>query len=160
MIFRIKHKDLAYFYGRFNGLGGQFSFDPDDPGNASFDIEVETANVDTNNGKRDGHLKSGDFFNAKEFPKIRFHSTKVTPGSGNSYRVTGNLDRASGEQVLELLGRLNSEVLTLIVVTHDASVALRADRVLLLEDGRIVRTLPGSEITNLTWTLGIGASTP
>lgn len=73
---------------------------------------------------------------------------------------TGNLDRASGEQVLGLLGRLNSEGLTLITVTHDASVARRADRVLLLEDGRIVRTMAGSELTTLTEALGIEASTP
>lgn len=73
---------------------------------------------------------------------------------------TGNLDRASGDQVLALLERLNSEGLTLITVTHDATVARRADRVLLLEDGRIVRTIPGSELTTLIEALGIGAPTP
>ncbi len=72
---------------------------------------------------------------------------------------TGNLDRASGEQVLGLLDRLNAEGLTLITVTHDAVVARRADRVLLLEDGRIVRTVSGSELTSMTEALGIEAST-
>ena len=73
---------------------------------------------------------------------------------------TGNLDRASGAQVLGLLDRLNAEGLTLITVTHDALVARRADRVLLLEDGRIVRTVSGSELTTLIEALGIEASTP
>ncbi len=73
---------------------------------------------------------------------------------------TGNLDRASGEQVLGLLDRLNAEGLTLITVTHDTMVARHADRVLLLEDGRIVRTMPGSELHTLTEALGIEASTP
>jgi putative ABC transport system ATP-binding protein len=72
---------------------------------------------------------------------------------------TGNLDRASGDQVLGLLERLNKGGLTLITVTHDASVARRADRVLILEDGRIVRTVPGSELTTLTEALGLAPST-
>ena len=60
---------------------------------------------------------------------------------------TGNLDTASGRQVLDLLDRLNDEGLTLVVVTHDPAVARRADRVIVLVDGRITRRLAGSEIT-------------
>jgi len=62
---------------------------------------------------------------------------------------TGNLDRASGEQVLALLERLNGEGLTLVVVTHDIEVARRARRVLVLEDGRIVRRLAGKDLSSL-----------
>ncbi|HYH47836.1 MAG TPA: ABC transporter ATP-binding protein [Thermoanaerobaculia bacterium] len=59
---------------------------------------------------------------------------------------TGNLDTTSGRQILELLERLNDEGLTLIVVTHDPAVAARADRVMVMVDGRIARRLPGSEV--------------
>jgi putative ABC transport system ATP-binding protein len=59
---------------------------------------------------------------------------------------TGNLDRASGRQVLDLLDRMNGAGLTLIVVTHDPGVARRADRVTILTDGRIVRRLAGADI--------------
>ena len=59
---------------------------------------------------------------------------------------TGNLDTASGRQILDLLDRLNGEGLTLVVVTHDPSVAARADRVVVMVDGRIARRLPGSEV--------------
>jgi putative ABC transport system ATP-binding protein len=52
---------------------------------------------------------------------------------------TGNLDSASGRQVLELLERLNREGITLVVVTHDPGVARRAGRILLMTDGRIAR---------------------
>ena len=62
---------------------------------------------------------------------------------------TGNLDRASGEQVLSLLDELHARGLTLIVVTHDPSVARRAQRVLILEDGRIVRRMPAAELVTL-----------
>jgi putative ABC transport system ATP-binding protein len=60
---------------------------------------------------------------------------------------TGNLDTRSGNQVLDLLDRLNGEGITLIVVTHDPTVARRADRVIVLIDGRIARRLAGSEVT-------------
>ena len=59
---------------------------------------------------------------------------------------TGNLDRESSGQVLELLEGMNAKGLTLIVVTHDPQVARRADRVLILVDGRIRRRLTGSEM--------------
>ncbi|MBL8860400.1 MAG: ABC transporter ATP-binding protein [Planctomycetes bacterium] len=62
---------------------------------------------------------------------------------------TGNLDRAAGQQVLELLERLNHGGTTLMVVTHDLDVARRARRVLILEDGRVVNRLAGHELKSL-----------
>ncbi len=60
---------------------------------------------------------------------------------------TGNLDTASGRQILDILDGLNSEGLTLVVVTHDPAVAERADRVIVLVDGSIERRLTGAEVT-------------
>jgi len=59
---------------------------------------------------------------------------------------TGNLDSASGKVILDLLDRMNDQGLTLIVVTHDPKVAHRADRILVLVDGRIVRRVPSDQI--------------
>jgi putative ABC transport system ATP-binding protein len=59
---------------------------------------------------------------------------------------TGNLDTVSGRQVLDHLEKLNDEGLTLIVVTHDPNVARRADRVVVLADGRVVLRVPGAEV--------------
>jgi len=67
---------------------------------------------------------------------------------------TGNLDSAAGGRVLDLLDRLNAEGLTLIVVTHDPEVARRAQRVVVLRDGRVARRLAGSELTTLAEALG------
>lgn len=60
---------------------------------------------------------------------------------------TGNLDSKATAQVLDLLDRLRAEGLTLVVVTHDPSVAQRADRVLVLVDGQIARRVKGAELT-------------
>jgi putative ABC transport system ATP-binding protein len=59
---------------------------------------------------------------------------------------TGNLDSKSGTQILDLLDRMNDEGLTLVVVTHDPNVARRADRVIMMVDGRIARRAKGSEL--------------
>jgi len=65
---------------------------------------------------------------------------------------TGNLDSKSGTQILELLDRMNEEGLTLVVVTHDPNVARRADRVIVMVDGRIARRLKGSELPTIVVT--------
>ena len=53
-------------------------------------MTIKPDSVDTNNAKRDGHLKSPDFFNTKQYPTIEFVSTSVKPAEGG-YQVTGNL---------------------------------------------------------------------
>jgi len=59
---------------------------------------------------------------------------------------TGNLDSRSGQQVLELLDALHAGGLTLVVVTHDANVARRASRIILMRDGNIVRRVAPAEL--------------
>jgi putative ABC transport system ATP-binding protein len=56
---------------------------------------------------------------------------------------TGNLDRKNGEEIIRLLKESNRKhKQTLILITHDESIALQADRMLYLEDGKIVRDEP------------------
>jgi putative ABC transport system ATP-binding protein len=74
-------------------------------------------------------------------------ATIMGPGLLLADEPTGNLDTRSGTQVLDRLCQLNREGRTLIVVTHDPTVARRADRVLVMRDGRIVRSVAGSSVT-------------
>jgi putative ABC transport system ATP-binding protein len=62
---------------------------------------------------------------------------------------TGNLDTASGRQILDLLARLHAGGMTLVVVTHDPVVARRAERVLVLVDGRIARRLAAADVLSM-----------
>ncbi|MDF2192050.1 YceI family protein [Paraflavitalea sp. CAU 1676] len=66
--------------GSFTGLGGTIRFDPAQPENSVFDVFVDAATVNTGNRKRDEHLQQADFFDVKNFPHIKFVSTKVSPG--------------------------------------------------------------------------------
>ncbi len=88
--FKISHLGLSWVYGRFDQFEGRFAVDAENPANCSFALSIIAASVDTNNAQRDSHLKSPDFFNAKQFPVIRFKSANVRP-TKQGYEVTGNL---------------------------------------------------------------------
>ena len=60
---------------------------------------------------------------------------------------TGNLDTHSGQQIMKLLESLNANGLTMLVVTHDPSVARRANQVIVLADGQIVKRIKGEELS-------------
>jgi putative ABC transport system ATP-binding protein len=64
-------------------------------------------------------------------------ATVMSPSILLADEPTGNLDRTSGREIIELLERMNTEGLTLIVVTHDPEVSRRARRVVRLVDGRV-----------------------
>jgi polyisoprenoid-binding protein YceI len=89
--FQISHLNLSYVHGRFNTFSGSFTLDSSDPARSSFKLDIKTDSVDTNNTGRDNHLRSPDFFNAKQFPAIKFQSTSVKPIDGG-YEVTGDLN--------------------------------------------------------------------
>jgi polyisoprenoid-binding protein YceI len=90
LIFRSHHANIGYVYGRFNALSGQFTLDEADPSKSSFSFEARADSVDTGQEKRDAHLKSPDFLNAKQYPTITFKSTSVK-GQGHLLEVSGDL---------------------------------------------------------------------
>jgi polyisoprenoid-binding protein YceI len=91
VLFRIKHMDVSYSYGRFNDPTGTIVYDAADPSKDSVELEIKVDNLDTHNDKRDQHLKSPAFFDAKQFPTITFKSTAVKAGEGGKLEVTGDL---------------------------------------------------------------------
>jgi polyisoprenoid-binding protein YceI len=90
VIYRIKHMNASYAWGRFNDISGTFALDEANPEQSRFEFQVKTESLDSGNAKRDQHLKSPDFFNAVQFPTIKFKSTSVTK-SAEAYEVTGDL---------------------------------------------------------------------
>jgi polyisoprenoid-binding protein YceI len=77
--------------GRFKDYTGTILFDDKDMSKSSVDVTIKTASIDTENDRRDTHLRSGDFFLADSFPTMTFKSTKVVPGPNNSALVYGDL---------------------------------------------------------------------
>jgi polyisoprenoid-binding protein YceI len=87
--FKVQHLGLSWTHGRFNDVDGNFTIDKETPANSSFELTIKVGSIDTNNKKRDGHLLSPDFFNAKQYPVIAFKSTGVKAIDGG-YSVTGD----------------------------------------------------------------------
>jgi len=77
--------------GRFKDFDGTFTFDEKHPESLVAELTVKTASVSTDNEKRDGHLKSGDFFDVEKFPTMTFKSTKATPAGKGHMKLAGDL---------------------------------------------------------------------
>ena len=90
LLFRIKHLNVGYIYGRFNAYSGTFAFDRD-PGQCGLTFAVNIDSLDTANADRDKHLKGPDFFNVKEFPTASFKSKSVKALDDKTYEVSGDL---------------------------------------------------------------------
>jgi polyisoprenoid-binding protein YceI len=89
VLFGIKHLGVTDFYGVFKDISGTVTFDKADPAKSSVDLTVPVESIDSRNPKRDQHLKSPDFFNAKQFPTLSFKSKKVE-ASGDTYKISGD----------------------------------------------------------------------
>lgn len=88
--FGVKHI-FSTVHGFFEDFESTTHFDPENLGASSFDFSVKVKSVNTNNRKRDGHLRSDDFFSAKKYPEMTFKSTRITHKQGNQYVVEGKM---------------------------------------------------------------------
>jgi polyisoprenoid-binding protein YceI len=88
--FSVNHLGFSTMRGRFNTTSGTVTMDKD-KGTGSVAIEIDVSSIDTGHDKRNEHLRGPDFFNATEFPKMTYKSTKVTINKDNSAVVDGNL---------------------------------------------------------------------
>ncbi|MFE2023477.1 YceI family protein [Streptomyces sp. NPDC059499] len=89
--FTVRHAMVTNVRGSFGEHEGTLRLDGADPANSSASIDVKIASVDTGIADRDGHLVSGDFFEAEKFPLMTFRSTTAEQLGGDKYRVTGDL---------------------------------------------------------------------
>ena len=72
--FKVKHMMISTVSGNFEKFEGDLETSTDDFTDAVFNFSAEIGSVNTNNKDRDTHLKSDDFFNANEYPKLKFVS--------------------------------------------------------------------------------------
>ena len=89
--FIVNHVGFSNVIGRFDTVGGDVTFDKDAVEKSVVNVTIDTTSVDTNHAKRDEHLRSPDFFNAKEFPKMTFKSTKIEKTGEKTGKLHGDL---------------------------------------------------------------------
>ncbi|MBL8267427.1 YceI family protein [Steroidobacter sp.] len=81
----------AKFEGGFDKFSADIRFDPKDLAASRFDVKIDTASVNTQDGERDQTIKSADLFDVKRFPSAQYVADKFTDKGGNKYSATGKL---------------------------------------------------------------------
>ncbi len=89
--FVITHLMITDVEGSFKNFESTITATKDDFSDAAITLTADVNSVNTEDDKRDAHLKSADFFDAEKFPKLTFKSTSVKKLAGNKYKVSGLL---------------------------------------------------------------------
>lgn len=99
--FSVRHL-VSKTHGRFADYEGTIAFDPADHSTAVVNLEIDAASIKTDSERRDGHLKSGDFFEVEKYPTITFKSTGVKPLTADTGILTGELTMKGITKPVEL----------------------------------------------------------
>lgn len=89
--FKVKHLVISTVTGQFNLFSGTIQANEPDFSDARIQFEADVNSISSNNEQRDGHLKSADFFDAANYPKIKFASTSITRKSEEEYALVGDM---------------------------------------------------------------------
>lgn len=89
--FTVTHLVIAEVDGRFGKVDGKLVSKNDDFSDSYVEATVQIASINTDNEKRDGHLKSDDFFNAEKYPTMTFKSKSFKKVGDKKYKVVGDL---------------------------------------------------------------------
>jgi polyisoprenoid-binding protein YceI len=89
--FTVYHLDIAEVMGFFKKFKGSMESGSKDFSDASINLTIDVNSIDSNSESRDTHLKSNDFFNAVQFPEMKFKSKSFKKQKGKNYKLTGEL---------------------------------------------------------------------
>ncbi|MFD2532883.1 YceI family protein [Gracilimonas halophila] len=87
--------EVTHFFtpvnGQFNDYEATVNFDPENLEESMIDVQIMVSSIDTKNERRDGHLRTDDFFNAEKWPHITFKSTSIESTGNNEFVANGML---------------------------------------------------------------------
>ncbi len=89
--FKVKHMMFTNVSGKFNAFEASIENEDDQFDTSVVSFSAEVNSVDTNNADRDNHLRSADFFDVEQFPKISFKSTGIKKINEGQFKVSGDL---------------------------------------------------------------------
>ena len=108
--FSVTHLLITEVEGQFKEFEANIVSPNEDFENATIEFSANIASIDTDNDKRDNHLKSDDFFNAEKFPKMTFKSNSFTKIDANNYKLVGDLTIRDVTKEVELAVKYNGTV--------------------------------------------------
>jgi polyisoprenoid-binding protein YceI len=88
--FAVRHAMVSTVRGHFGGFAGGATIDTENPERSTAWLDIDPRTITTNNEQRDGHLRSGDFFEIEKYPVVTFRSTSVEL-DGDAFVLTGDL---------------------------------------------------------------------
>jgi len=100
--FKVKHLVISTVTGKFQEFDATIESDNEDFEDANITFEANIDSIETGNEDRDNHLKSEDFFNASEFPKMTFKSTSFKKVGDGEYKLIGDLTIRGNTKQVEL----------------------------------------------------------
>jgi polyisoprenoid-binding protein YceI len=89
--FAVRHMMISTVRGSFEKFSGTVEFDENEPNKTFVAIEIDANSINTRDERRDGHLKSPDFFDAATYPTLTFKSTRVEKTGPRQGKLIGNL---------------------------------------------------------------------
>lgn len=89
--FEVKHLKISKVKGKFKQYDAKVVYDKDTNELKVLDVELDVKSIDTDNEKRDDHLRSADFFDADKFGKIKFKMTKFKKDGSDEGKIYGDL---------------------------------------------------------------------
>lgn len=108
--FKVKHLMIANVTGLFKKFDATLEVNEDDLTNSTATFEADIDSIDTKNEQRDAHLKSDDFFNGEQFPKLTFKSTGIEKISDDEYKLKGHLTVRDITKPIDLKVEYNGDV--------------------------------------------------
>jgi polyisoprenoid-binding protein YceI len=91
VLFTVSHMVFSEVTGAFRDFDATLESTKDDFTDAKISASIKAGSIDTQNERRDNHLKGNDFLNVERFPELTFRSTKVEKTGNDTYRITGEL---------------------------------------------------------------------
>jgi len=108
--FSVIHLVISEVEGRFGSFDGTVITKSDAFEDSEIEFKVDVNSVNTDNAKRDEHLRSDDFFNSEKYPSMIFKSTSMKKVGDNRYKLKGNLTIRDITKPIELDVKLNGVI--------------------------------------------------
>ena len=89
--FSVRHMMISNVHGQFENVTGTIDFNEQEPTKSSVDVQIEVASLNTRDEKRDGHLRSADFFDVEQYPLMTFKSRRAEKISDTHGKLIGDL---------------------------------------------------------------------